>query len=105
MKSQTVGFSPIDLGPLLGRPANLPRRESEQASVNLADVQGNVLRGYTHRCAAYIFLRIDDVPRAKALLRRMLPSVTSGVPWGPTPPATTLQIALTYTGLERLGVP
>jgi Dyp-type peroxidase family len=105
MNDPTVGFSPIDLGQLLGRPVNLPRRESEQATVNLADIQGNVLRGYTHRCAAYIFLRIDDVARAKALLKRMLPSVTSGVPWGPTPPATTMQIALTYSGLERIGVP
>lgn len=92
-------------GSLLGRPANLPRRFIEQAEVDLEDIQGNVLRGYTYPAAAYIFLRIDDVARARALLTRMLPRITSGVPWSGEPPATALQVALTYAGLERLGVP
>ena len=105
MKTQASDFAALALPFLRRQPLNLPEREMEQASVDLADIQGNVLRGYTHRCAAYIFLRIDDVARAKALLKRMMPSITSGVPWGPTPPATTIQVALTYTGLERLGVP
>lgn len=87
-----------------GRPPNLPRRYREQAAVELADIQGNVLRGYTHPVAAYIFLRIDDVPRAKALLKGLLPRITSGEPWGETAPATALQFALTYAGLERVGV-
>src|SRR5262249_36768930 len=77
----------------------------EQAEVDLADIQGNVLRGYSYPTAAYIFLRIDDVPRARALLSRMLPRITSGVPWTGEPPATAIQIALTYAGLERVGVP
>lgn len=105
MKTQLSDFAALALPFLRRQPLNLPEREMEQASVDLADIQGNVLRGYTHRCAAYIFLHIDDVVRAKALLKRMLPSITSGVPWGPTPPASTIQVALTYSGLERLGVP
>ena len=87
------------------RPQNLPMRKSETANIDLADIQGNVLRGYSHPTAAYIFLRIDDVPKAKALLDRMLPRITSGVPWADNPPATAIQVALTYSGLERVGVP
>jgi len=87
-----------------GRPPNLPRRRREQADVELGDIQGNVLRGYTHPVAAYIFLRIDDVGRAKALLTRLMPQITSGEPWGDTTPPTALQIALTYAGLVRVGV-
>ena len=30
------------------RPGNLPRRRSEAADIDLADIQGNVLRGYTY---------------------------------------------------------
>src|SRR3954453_16179289 len=92
-------------GSLLGRPANLPRRFIEQADVDLADIQGNVLRGYTYPAAAYVFLRIDDVAKGRALLARMLPRISSGLPWTGDPPSTTIQIALTYAGLERVGVP
>jgi len=89
----------------LGRPPALPRREREPEAVDLADIQGNVLRGYTYPCAAYIFLRVDDVERAKALLARMLPRITTGEPWDGAEPALAIQLAFTYEGLRRLGVP
>jgi Dyp-type peroxidase family len=93
------------LDPLLqGRPPNLPRRKRKPAQVDLGDIQGNVLRGYSYPTAAYIFLRIDDVDRAKGLLGRMLPRITTGEPWDEQPP-TAIQLAFTYAGLERLGVP
>src|SRR5262249_18159820 len=34
-----------------------------------------------------------------------MPRITSGLPWSGEPPATAIQVALTYPGLERLGVP
>jgi Dyp-type peroxidase family len=89
----------------IGRPPNLPRRRGEPAAVELADIQGNVLRGYTYPVAAYIFLRIDGVERGKALLDRMLPRITTGEPWDGDPPPTAIQVAFTYAGLVRLGVP
>jgi Dyp-type peroxidase family len=88
-----------------GRSAGLPSREREAASIDLADIQGNVLRGYSYPTAAYIFLRIDDVARGKALLARMLDRITTGEPWDGDGPATAIQLAFTYAGLERLGVP
>ena len=44
-------------------PRNLPRRRWADADIDLADIQGDVLRGYTYPCAAYLLLRIDDVDR------------------------------------------
>ncbi len=88
----------------LGRPPNLPRRPREKADVDLADIQGNVLRGYTMPAAAYLFLRIEDPVRARALLARMLPHVATAAPWD-TPPATAMNVSLTYSGLRAAGVP
>jgi Dyp-type peroxidase family len=88
----------------LGRPPNLPHRPQEPPQVDVSDIQGNVLRGYTYPVAAYIFLRVDDVARGKALLARMLPRITTGAQWEEEPP-TAIQVAFTYAGLERLGVP
>ena len=48
----------------VGRPAGLSRRRTERPEIDLADIQGNVLRGYTFPTAAYIFLRIDEIGRA-----------------------------------------
>jgi Dyp-type peroxidase family len=91
-------------GVRLGRPANLPKRRLEQADINLADIQGNVLRGYTFPCAAYLFLRIDDPAKARALMGRMLPQIATAEEWTDGPPPTALHVALTYAGLRAVGV-
>jgi hypothetical protein len=59
------------------RPPNLPRRAGKPADIDLADIQGNVLRGYTMPAAAYLFLRIVDDDKARALMARMLPQVAT----------------------------
>src|SRR4051794_17602070 len=86
---------------MLGRPPNVPRRAGRPAQIELADVQGNVLRGYTMPAAAYLFLRIVDVPRARVLMRRMLPQVMTAAPWS-APPATAMNVAFTFAGLGEL---
>src|SRR3954453_9001092 len=88
----------------LGRPATPPRRKLEKADIDLADIQGNVLRGYTYPCAAYLFLRIDDPAKARALMGRMLPQISTAEPWQDGPPPTALHVALTYCGLQAGGV-
>ena len=88
----------------LGRPRNLPRRTAQKAEIDLADIQGNVLRGYTFPSAAYLFLHIDDVERARALLTRALPHVATAEAWK-TAPTSGVQLAFTFTGLQALGVP
>ena len=89
---------------MLGRPPNVPRRERQAARIELADIQGNVLRGYTMPAAAYLFLRIVDVALARALMRRMLPRVRTAEPWSERPDSA-FNVAFTYAGLERLGLP
>lgn len=90
---------------MLGRPPNVPRRAPRDAQLDLSDIQGNVLRGYTHPAAAYLFLRIVDVPAARALMRRMLPQVATAAPWRDGPPDTAMNVAFTFAGLRALGLP
>ena len=54
----------------LGRPPKLPRRRAGDAEIELSDIPGDVLRGYTYPSAAYLFLRIVDAERMRALMRR-----------------------------------
>jgi len=84
------------------RPTNLARRGAGAADIDLADIQGNVLRGYTMPAAAYLFLRIVDVDKARALMARMLPQVATAAPWGNGAPATAMNVAFTYAGLQAL---
>jgi Dyp-type peroxidase family len=83
---------------------NLPRRRSTEADIDLADIQGDVLRGYTYPCAVYLWLRIDDVERARALMTRMLPQVHTAEPWREGPPPTAMHVAFTFAGLAALGL-
>jgi Dyp-type peroxidase family len=87
------------------RPPNLPRRAGTAADIDLGDIQGNVLRGYTMPAAAYLFLRIVDVDKARALMARMLPQVVTAAPWGDTAPATAMNVAFTFAGLQALRLP
>lgn len=90
---------------MIGRPPNVPRRSPKPAHIDLGDIQGNVLRGYTHPAAAYLFLRIVDVAAARALMRRMLPQVATAAPWTDGAPATAMNVAFTFAGLQALGLP
>ena len=87
------------------RPPNLPRRAGKPADIDLADIQGNVLRGYTMPAAAYLFLRIVDVDKARALMARMLPQVVTAAPWSDGAPATAMNVAFTFAGLQALRLP
>ncbi len=89
---------------MLGRPPNVPRRERKPAHIDLDDIQGNVLRGYTLPAAAYLFLRIVDVEAAWRLMIRMLPHVMTAETWSERP-GSAMNVAFTYAGLERLGLP
>ncbi|MBE2318975.1 Dyp-type peroxidase [Solirubrobacter sp. CPCC 204708] len=89
---------------MLGRPPNVPRRKPRRADIDLGDIQGNVLRGYTHPAAAYLFLRIVDVDAARALMRRMLPQVMTAEPWRDGVPETAMNVAFTFSGLSALGL-
>ena len=52
-----------------------------RAEIDLADLQGDVLRGYTYPSVSYLFLKIVDPERMRDLMRRMLAQVSTAEPW------------------------
>ena len=72
-------------------------------SLNFDDIQGNILRGYNFAAGIHFFVHVRDENSGRALLRDLLPEVTPASPWT-TPPIIALNVALTFSGLEALGV-
>jgi deferrochelatase/peroxidase EfeB len=82
------------------------------AMFDLADLQGNVLRGYRHKPhVRYLILEVADRSAARRWLaasisghEHSVPQITTGN-WGAAKPDTCFNIGLTYEGLRALGTP
>lgn len=81
------------------------------AMFKLADLQGNILRGYTNKPhVRYLILEVVERSAARRWLadsvsgRNGVPQITSG-DWGEKKPDTCFNIGLTYEGLCALGTP
>ena len=73
--------------------------------LELGDIQAAALMPRPHPYAgAYLFLRIDDRRDGRELLRRLLPLLEPVSTFDPSRPVS-LGLALSYAGLEALGVP
>ena len=75
--------------------------------LELDDMQGNLLRGYKMRCAAYRFYRAEHPAAGREFLKRLLEHVTTegGREWrSGDKPASTLNVAFTFEGLRALEV-
>lgn len=72
--------------------------------LNRADIQGLVLRGYRMPLAGYVFYRFDDASGARSWLSRLADPVTTAAEWNEKP-TWCANIAVTYGGLEALGLP
>jgi deferrochelatase/peroxidase EfeB len=77
----------------------------------VADVQGNILRGYRKPRVRYLILEVADRIAARRWLaaaasggRDDVPQITTG-DWGADKPDTCFNIGLTYEGLRALGTP
>jgi Dyp-type peroxidase family len=74
-------------------------------TLELQEIQATVLRP---RPAPYfgthVILRVDDAHAGRALLRRLAPYVDSAAGWR-IAANTWMHVAITYTGLQALGVP
>ena len=87
----------------------------EASSINLADIQANVVRGYSARQARHFALRVDSPSTGASLLRDLLsgrdspwPTVTSADAWQQADglkPQCCLTVGITSSGLAALGVP
>lgn len=81
------------------------REGTDNVALNRSDLQGNILRGYALPHSAYLFLRVDDQAPGRRWLGELAPRVTTAQPWSQGKPETTLNVALTYAGLQALGTP
>ena len=74
-------------------------------SLELGDIQAAALMPRPHPYAgSYVAVRIDDRHAGRELLRRLIPLLEPVSSYDPTRPVS-LGVALSYAGLEALGVP
>ena len=73
--------------------------------VELADIQGNILRGYNQPLFRYAYYRVQEPVDGQRFLARLIPAVTTAQPWTTGKPASTLNVAFTCKGLTAMGMP
>ena len=80
--------------------------------VDLADLQGNILRGYRNKpYVRYLILEVADPVAARRWLAASISGRADGVTqittgnWGAVKPDTCFNIGLTFAGLRALGTP
>jgi len=76
--------------------------------MDLGDIQGDILRAYgnAYDCTTYAFVKIECPPeQARVWFSGLLGHVTTAEPWAEgEKPLTTLNVAVTASGLRALGV-
>lgn len=72
--------------------------------LDLAHIQGFVVRGYRLPSAAYLFLRILDPKRAGAWLVEVADQVLVAAEWSEKP-ESGINLAFSYAGLSTMGLP
>jgi len=77
----------------------------------LADIQGNILRGYSMRYVRHLVVRVANAPAARACLAASvdggdaMPRLTTAEVWeGGTKPLCCLNVGVTAAGLRALGL-
>jgi Dyp-type peroxidase family len=74
------------------------------AGIELAEIQGNIVRGYNFPRARFVFASFGSAEAGRRWLASLVNEVTDGSDWGPERPATTLNLAFTFEGLKALGL-
>ncbi len=82
--------------------------------LDLNDIQGNIVKAYGRfgfPKARYVFLHVTDGRKGREFVSALTNEVTTAAKWSKDPesgnsdkPFSTLNIALTYSGLSRLGL-
>lgn len=73
------------------------------ATFDLANIQGNVLRGYTHPLFRCVFVRIGEPETGRRWLGELTDEVTTAQGWV-SKPTSTVNLMFTYHGLKALGL-
>ncbi|HZE75684.1 MAG TPA: hypothetical protein VE091_10280 [Gemmatimonadales bacterium] len=77
-----------------------------QAQLELADIQGNILQGYTFPFAQYRFFRVDDPAKARLFIAAVTTRVTTAELWpNHDKPNSAVNIGFTHRGLTALQLP
>jgi Dyp-type peroxidase family len=76
------------------------------AGLDLADIQGDILRAYGNRYGrtSYVLIGVGDAAAGRRWLQDRIDRVTTAVPWHDGRPESTFNVALTRAGLTALGV-
>ncbi len=73
-------------------------------NLNVADIQGFVLRGYNFPFARYLLLELAGPETGRDFIGQIIPHITTGQRWD-SKPQSTVNIAFTHKGFARLGLP
>jgi Dyp-type peroxidase family len=80
-------------------------------TLELDDIQGNILAGYRFPCTRYIYARFESCEGGRAFLSGVLGRITTAARWEVGPdgrkikPDSTLNVAFTHPGLVALDLP
>src|SRR6202521_4348905 len=85
--------------------ADRGRQELAMTKLNVSDIQGFALRGYSFPWARYLLLEITSVEAGQQFVGRMISQITTGERWDDGKPDSTVNIAFTHQGLAQLGLP
>ena len=72
--------------------------------IDVTDIQGFALRGYNFPFARYMLLELLDCQKAEQWIGQLIPHITTGERWD-AKPKTTVNVAFTHRGLEKLALP
>ncbi len=76
------------------------------AMPNRSNIQGLILRGYTHPFSCHLLFSFSNVDKilvnTKSFFNDLYPKVQSAADWGNNKPASMLNIGLTYNGISQL---
>jgi Dyp-type peroxidase family len=85
----------------------IQNQSAAEADLELKDIQGMIVSGYGHLShSQYLFLEIADAQKVKVWLRSLLQhaSITTS-DWGDSKPAVAVNLAVSYSGIQKLGGP
>jgi Dyp-type peroxidase family len=74
------------------------------ATLDLARIQGFVVRGYRLPFAGYLFLHIDDAVNAGTWVAHIAEETLTAAPWS-CKPESGVNVAFSFAGLRALGLP
>lgn len=87
-------------------------RAASSNTLDLADVQGNILRGYRKSMVRHLVAQVTDARQARAWIgatvgsdRSLAPEITDAAHWGAQPPDVCFNLGITYAGMQALGLP